>query len=60
MMHRALDSLVNTGQGDAGSVEKLLHMSELLDDLLLRSRTFSGKPGPLLTVRWNVLKQLPT
>ena len=36
MMHRLLDSLVNTGQEDAGSVEKITtSVSELLDDLLL-------------------------
>ncbi len=49
MMHRLLDSLVNTGQEDAGSVEKITtSVSELLDDLLLDVERLVGKPGPLM------------
>ena len=46
----ALDSLVNTGQGDAGSVEKITtSVSELLDDLLLEAERLVGKPGSLMS-----------
>ena len=38
LMHRLLDSLVNTGQEDAGSVEKIL----------LDIERIVGKPGPLM------------
>ena len=49
LMHRLLDSLVNTGQEDTGSVEKITtSVSELLDDLLLDVERLVGKPGPLM------------
>ena len=49
LMHRLLDSLVNTGQEDAGSVEKITtSVSELLGDLLLDVERIVGKPGPLM------------
>jgi len=41
--------LVNTGQEDTGSVEKITtSVSELLDDLLLDVERIVGKPGPLM------------
>ena len=60
MMHRLLIVWVNTGQEDAGSVEKRYdECTELLDDLLLDVERLVGKPGPLMNKGGTLKKLFP-